>query len=205
MVPVAGLKAQVAACARSDSPDGMTPGQQLKAIGENVSRLMQEQHDCLKDLLLELEVLAVSILEPARLSDLDTRWLNQIFEKDIFPILTPIAVDPGHPFPFIPNLGFGLVMQLVSATDDDSMEGLVIFPNQLNRFVRLPGNSLCYISLEDVIVMHLDQLFPVYRLVAHGTFRVIRDTEVKIDEEAEDLVQPSNRPSSSVGAAAWCA
>ena len=189
MVRVAGLKAQVAAGAHSDSPDGMTPAQQLKAIGENVSRLMLEQRNCLKDLLAELEDKGVSILESARLTDLDRRQLTQIFERDIFPILTPIAVDPGHPFPFIPNLGFGLVMKLMSATDDDAMEGLIIFPNQLDRFVRLPGGEQRYVSLENAIVMHLDQLFPAYKLVAHGTFRVIRDSEVEIDDEAEDLVR----------------
>jgi polyphosphate kinase len=189
MVRVAGLKAQVAADVHSDSPDGMTPAQQLQAIGESVGRLMTRQHDCLKDILVELEKKGVFILEPDDLSDLDERWLAQIFEKDIFPILTPIAVDPGHPFPFIPNLGFGLVLKLVSMSDNDSMEGLIIFPTQLNRFVRLPGSKLRFISLENVIIKYLDQLFPTYRVAAHGTFRLIRDSEMEIDEEAEDLVR----------------
>jgi polyphosphate kinase len=189
MVRVAGLKAQVAAEVHSDSPDGMTPSQQLQTIGERVGRLMSEQHECLNGILIELEKMGLSILEPDDLSSLDERWLRQIFEKDIFPILTPIAVDPGHPFPFIPNLGFGLALKLTSMTDDDSMEGLIIFPSQLNRFVRLPGNKLRFISLENVIIKYLGQLFPTYKVVANGTFRIIRDSEMEIDEEAEDLVR----------------
>jgi polyphosphate kinase len=188
MVRVAGLKAQIAAGVHSSSPDGMTPSQQLHAIGEDVSRLMLEQHRCLKELLVELDKEGISILEPQELSELDQKWLNQIFENKIFSILTPIAVDPGHPFPFIPNLGFGLVMKLESLSGGDSMEALIMIPSQLGRFIRLPGKDMRYIRIEHVVVMHLEHLFPSFQLNSHGTFRIIRDSELEIDEEAEDLV-----------------
>lgn len=187
MVRVAGLKAQVSAGVRINSPDGMTPSQQLSAIGENVSQLMLEQHSCLKKLLIELEKENISILDPGQLSELDQKWLTQIFENEIFPILTPIAVDPGHPFPFIPNLGFGLVMKLKSLSSGDPMEALLIVPSQLDRFIPLPGKDLRYVRVEHVLLAHLDQLFPSFELASHGTFRIIRDSELEIDEEAEDL------------------
>ena len=161
MVRVAGLKAQVAAGVRSNSPDGRTPNQQLAAIGEEVSRLMLEQHRCLKELLIELDRAGICILDIQDLSDLDRKWLTQIFENEIFAVLTPIAVDPGHPFPFIPNLGFGLVMTLEIPSGGDPMEALIMIPSQLSRFIRLPGRDLRYVRLEHVLVMHLDQLFPL--------------------------------------------
>jgi polyphosphate kinase len=188
MVRVAGLKAQVSAGIRSNSPDGMTPSQQLNAIGENVSQLMMEQHRCLKELLFELEKENITILDPGQLSELDQKWLTQIFENEIFPILTPIAVDPGHPFPFIPNLGFGLVMKLHSLSGGEPMEALIIVPSRLDRFIPLPGKDLRYVRIEHVLLAHLDQLFPSFELAACGTFRIIRDSELEIDEEAEDLV-----------------
>jgi polyphosphate kinase len=188
MVRVAGLKAQVAAGIRSGSPDGMTPSQQLHAIGEEVSRLMLEQHRCLNELLTKLSAESISILDPHELSELDQKWLCKIFENKIFSILTPIAVDPGHPFPFIPNLGFGLAMKLESLSAGDTMEALIIIPSQLSRFIRLPGKDMRYIQVEHVVVMHLESLFPSFQLNSHGTFRIIRDSELEIDEEAEDLV-----------------
>ncbi|MGD9246881.1 MAG: RNA degradosome polyphosphate kinase [Desulfobacteraceae bacterium] len=188
MVRVAGLKAQLAAGVRSNSPDGMTTSQQLHAIGENVGKLMLEQHRCFNELLVELKKNGISILEPQSLTELDRKWLTKFFENEIFSILTPIAVDPGHPFPFIPNLGFGLVLNLESISDGEAMEALIMLPSHLDRFIRLPGADLRYVRLEHLVVMHLDQLFPSYKLMAHGSFRIIRDSELEIDEEAEDLV-----------------
>lgn len=189
MVRVAGLKAQVAAGVRSCSPDGMTPSQQLAAISADVNKLMSEQHECLKELLIELENRDIAILHPSELSALDRKWLTQIFENEIFSILTPIAVDPGHPFPFIPNLGFGLAMTFESVSGDGPMEALIIIPSQLNRFILLPGQDMRYVRVEHVVEMHLDHLFPSFKLSSQGTFRIIRDSEMEIDEEAEDLVR----------------
>jgi polyphosphate kinase len=188
MVRVAGLKAQVTARVRSISPDGRTPLQQLTAIGENVSKLMSDQHRCWKELLIELDRKGMSILGMEDLSELDRKWLTQIFEQWIFSILTPIAVDPGHPFPFIPNLGFGLVMTLESLSAGEPMEALIIIPSQLDRFIRMPGKNMRYVRIEHLVMMHIDQLFPSFRLASHGTFRIIRDSELEIDEKAEDLV-----------------
>ena len=189
MIRVAGLKAQVTAGVHSESADGMTPAQQLKAIGENVTRLMAKQHQCLKDLLVELEEKGISIPNVNDLDEGDREWLATIFENEIFPILTPIAVDPGHPFPFIPNLGFGLVIKLVDISGSETMNALTLIPNQLNRFIRLPGDTMRYVRIEDVIAENLALLFPSFQTMSHGIFRVLRDSEIEIDEEAEDLVR----------------
>lgn len=189
MVRVAGLKAQIAAGVHGDSPDGMTPDQQLKAISENVIQLMIRQHKILNDLIVEMEKEGISIPDITDLDEGDREWLTTIFENEIFPILTPIAVDPGHPFPFIPNLGFGLVMKLGMVTTNEIMEALVLVPNQLKRFIRLPGDTMRYIRIEDIIANNLELLFPSFELISIGIFRVIRDSEIEIDEEAEDLVR----------------
>lgn len=188
MVRVAGLKAMVAARVHGDSPDGMTPAQQLRAISENVIQLMSKQHQCLKDLLAELSKEGISVPDVVDLNDDDREWLTTIFENEIFPILTPIAVDPGHPFPFIPNLGFGLVMKL-GVTSKETMEALILIPSQLSRFIRLPGDTMRYVRMEDVIAMNQELLFPSFKPISHGIFRIIRDSEIEIDEEAEDLVR----------------
>jgi polyphosphate kinase len=112
-----------------------------------------------------------------------------MFRQNIFPILSPIAVDPAHPFPFIPNLGFGLVLELEGDEFVENLVALVILPAQLDRFIRLPGKAIRFIALEKVVLMFLDLLFPSFTLLSSGTFRVIRDSEMEIDEEAEDLVR----------------
>jgi polyphosphate kinase len=123
------------------------------------------------------------------LSEKDHVWLNCKFRDEIFPVLSPLAVDPAHPFPFIPNLGHGLVLDLKHDGDGDAMIALLILPNQLKRFIRLPGKTIRFIALEQLVVMFLDELFPGYTCLASGNFRVIRDSELEIDEEAEDLVR----------------
>ncbi|MBN1904760.1 MAG: RNA degradosome polyphosphate kinase [Deltaproteobacteria bacterium] len=189
MVRVAGLKAQITEGVHGDSPDGLSPDQQLKIISESVIQLMARQHNILKELLVEMKKERISIPDIIDLDEKDRKWLTNIFEKDIFPVLTPIAVDPGHPFPFIPNLGFGLVMKLCTVSANDTMEALVLVPGQSKRFIRLPGDEMRYIRIEDVIANNLELLFPSFKLLSRGIFRVIRDSEIEIDEEAEDLVR----------------
>lgn len=189
MVRVAGLKAQVATHVRGSNPDRMTPAQQLKAIGHMTKDLMAEQRRCLRELLAELRKESIEIVDPADISKDDYEWLLDYYSNNIFPILSPIAVDPAHPFPFIPNLGFGLAMELEKDDEEDSMVALVILPNQLSRFVRLPGDSYRFMLLEHLVMMFSETLFPSFHMKNGGAFRVIRDSEMEIDEKAEDLVR----------------
>jgi polyphosphate kinase len=189
MVRVAGLKGQVASGVRGHNPDKLTPAQQLRAISSRVSELAADQHDCLEQLLVEMKKKGIRLMEPDELSAQDKEWLAATFRQNIFPILSPIAVDPAHPFPFIPNLGFGLVLELEGDEENANMVALVILPAMLDRFIRLPGKSIRFIALEKVVLMFLDLLFPSFRLLSSGIFRVIRDSEMEIDEEAEDLVR----------------
>ena len=134
MVRVAGLKGQVASRVRGVNPDRLTPAQQLHAIAAKVNELAADQHRCLEVLLEEMSKENIQLVSPQDLSDEDRSWLHTLFGQNIFPILSPIAVDPAHPFPFIPNLGFGLVLELQEDEDREAMVALVILPTQLDRF-----------------------------------------------------------------------
>ncbi|MEQ8967074.1 MAG: RNA degradosome polyphosphate kinase [Azospirillaceae bacterium] len=189
MVRVAGLKAQVVLGVQSPSQDGLTPAQQLAAITERVAALMRDQQDCWRSLRVELRREGVIVLEPGEADADDRRWLEDYFMREIFPVLTPLAVDPAHPFPFIANLGLSLAIHLVNRAEGLELNALVPLPARLRRFLRLPGEGLRYILIEDLILMFLDRLFPGFEAIDSGVFRVIRDSEMEIDEEAEDLVK----------------
>jgi len=189
MVRVAGLKGQVRAGIASISEDGLTPAQQLVAITETAQQLMKSQQDCwivLKELLHKE---GIKVLKHKELSDRDTKWLESYFLDHIFPVLTPLAIDPAHPFPFIPNLGFSLVMLLQRRNTEEQLRALLPIPHLIERFVRLPGAAIRFIPIEEVVEMFLDRLFPNYKPLQIGNFRIIRDSEMEIDEEAEDLVR----------------
>ncbi len=190
MVRVAGLKAQVATHVRSNNPDRMTPAQQLKAIGHKATELMTEQRRCLKELLIELRKESIQLVNPADITKQEREWLYDYYTHNIFPILSPIAVDPAHPFPFIPNFGFGLAMELEkeAGNENENMVALVILPNQLCRFIRLPGKTHRLITLEHLVMMFMETLFPSFKMINAGVFRLIRDSEMEIEEKAEDLV-----------------
>ncbi len=189
MVRVAGLKGQDRAGISTISDDGLTPAQQLEAINKAAHELMQHQQDCwivLKDLLNKE---GIKVLEHEEMSERDTKWLESHFMEHIFPVLTPLAIDPAHPFPFIPNLGFSLVMLLQKRGTEEHLRALLPIPHLIERFVRLPGAAIRFILIEEVIEMFLDRLFPDYELVQIANFRIIRDSVMEIDEEAEDLVR----------------
>lgn len=189
MVRVAGLKAQIASGASSESPDKMTPAAQLKLIDQRVAELRVEQQRCVEELLTLLNGEGIHLIGPEALTASDKEWLAKKFEEQIFPVLSPLAVDPAHPFPFIPNLGLCMVLGLENQSDGEYMAALVILPSLLKRFIRLPGKKIRYISLVKVTLMFLDRLFPGFKMISNGLFRVIRDSELEIDEEAEDLVR----------------
>ncbi|MDA8138028.1 MAG: RNA degradosome polyphosphate kinase, partial [Desulfobacteraceae bacterium] len=151
--------------------------------------LRQGQQSCLEELLGLLEKEGIQLVLPDHLNEFERGWLSKRFQEQIFPVLSPLAVDPAHPFPFIPNLGFSLALGLENESDGSYMTALVILPNQLPRFIHLPGHTNRFISLVRVVLMYLDQLFPGFKVLAKGVFRVIRDSEMEIDEEAEDLVR----------------
>jgi polyphosphate kinase len=188
MVRVAGLKGMVTAGVSTASPDGLLPAQQLQAISGEVMKLVSDQQDCLRELRRELRAVGFHIVDHEELSRKDRAWLEDYFLDQIFPVLTPLAIDPAHPFPFFPNRGACLALQLTRMSDGHDMEALLPLPTTVNRFVRLPGNEIRFIATEQVILEHIAAVFPNCKVVGQGIFRVLRDSEMEIDEEAEDLV-----------------
>ena len=189
MVRVAGLKAQVAAGIATPSDDALTPAQQLAEINAKVSELMREQQSCWMKLRQELREVGIAVLDPKEVTGAEQDWLEAKFLDDIFPVLTPIAVDPAHPFPFIPNLGISLALQLLDPEKGQNLDALVMLPSQFERMVRLPGSEIRFVMIEQIVLMFIDRLFPPFQLQGHGVFRVLRDSEMEIEEEAEDLVR----------------
>lgn len=189
MVRVAGLWGQVAAGVNEISPEGLTPAQQMAQINDAAQTLMTEQQRCWKQLRGELREAGIAVLEGEELSPDDYTWLQGYFAAQVFPILTPLAVDPAHPFPFIPNLGFNLILRLRRARDGRVMNAVLPMPAQLDRFIRLPGDDLRFFALERLIMLFMPNLFPGYEVIGHGQFRVTRDSDIEIEEEAEDLVR----------------
>jgi polyphosphate kinase len=189
MVRVAGLKAQVAQGIATPSDDNLSPAQQLVAINACASDLMRDQQSCWIGLRQELADNGVTVADVDTLDAEQLAWLETKFQNDIFPVLTPIAVDPAHPFPFIANLGFALALQLHDPVEGTDLDALVLIPQQLERFIRLPGAELRFVLMEQVILKFIHQLFPPFTLKAHGVFRLLRDSDMEIEEESEDLVR----------------
>ncbi|MGI4880294.1 MAG: RNA degradosome polyphosphate kinase [Janthinobacterium lividum] len=189
MVRVAGLRGQVQAGIETRSPEGATPAEQLAAIATTADRLMEDQQTSWGDLRRKLAQADFHVLKAVDLLPEEVVWLERHFLEQVFPVLTPQAIDPAHPFPFIPNKGFSLILELRRSSDDEILRALLMLPSMLPRFTRLPGRSARYISLEDTIRLFFDQLFPGYVLLGDGAFRVIRDSDIEIEEEAEDLVR----------------
>ncbi|HZU89587.1 MAG TPA: RNA degradosome polyphosphate kinase [Stellaceae bacterium] len=189
MVRVAGLKGQHLAGIKTPSQDGLTPAQQLDAIGERAGRLMTAQQVIWLSLRQQLEEAGIAVIEPTDLDEGERVWLEERFMAEIFPVLTPLAMDPAHPFPFIANRGFGLALQLERISDGVRLQALILIPSSIARFTRLPGSRVRFLPVEQMIGLFLDHLFPGFAVVAQGVFRLLRDSEVEIEEEAEDLVR----------------
>ena len=149
---------------------------------------MQAQHSCWSNLVQELRGEGIAVVRPDELTQREKAWLRK-YVDGIMPVLTPLAIDPAHPFPFMPNMGFSLVLSLTQPGMEEPLRALLPVPNQLERFIRLPGDATRFIPLEDVIALFLDLWFPNFEVLQKATFRVIRDSEMEIDEEAEDLVR----------------
>lgn len=189
MVRVAGLKGQVANGVTTTSQDGLTPAQQLVEINRAASVLLEKQQECWLRLRVEMRDAGIAVLDADELSRADLRWLETRFLDHVFPVLTPLAIDPAHPFPFMPNLGFAIVLNLTHLGDGEAMRALIPLPHLLERFVRLPGKEVRFLPIETLVGLFLDRLFPGFAVEGQGLFRIIRDSEMEIDEEAEDLVR----------------
>ncbi len=189
MVRVAGLKGQVLAGISTPSQDGLTPAQQLGAINTRASRLMRDQQVTWRALRHDLSEVGVSVVTPDDLTVEERQFLGERFKSEVFPVLTPLAIDPAHPFPFIVNLGLGLALQLQRKSDGERSEALLLIPGTVARFVRLPGKPHRFLPLEQMIGLYLDHLFPGFEVIGRGMFRILRDSDIEIEEEAEDLVR----------------
>lgn len=189
MVRVAGLKGQVRAGIKTQSQDGLNPAQQLEAINKAAGELMSRQQVCWLGLREQLSIAGIKVLGANDITQRDKTWLEKYFMDHVFPVLTPLAIDPAHPFPFIPNLGFSLIMLLKRKKSEEILRALLPIPHLLERFIRLPGATARFIPIEEMVTLFMDRLFPEFKLQETSYFRVIRDSEVEIDEEAEDLVR----------------
>jgi len=189
MVRVAGLKGQQLQGVEMRSDDGMTPSQQLAAVAERANALMDEQQQVWSELRTALAESEILVLSDEEISGETREWLSDHFQHHIFPVLTPQALDPAHPFPFIPNKGFSLVFDLERKSDGAPIRELLMVPATLPRFVRLPEEMARYVAMETIIRQFTGILFPGYELVGQGAFRIIRDSDIEIEEEAEDLVR----------------
>jgi len=185
MVRVAGLKAHQALGVEEISIDGLTPSQQLSAITAEAESLVTSQHEVLATTQDELDAANMHIVGEEVLDAGADAWLDQHFREQIFPVLTPQAIDPAHPFPFIRNMGLSLIFELKKGKN--SVRELIMAPASVPRFIRIPGDEGRYIALENLIRRKTDYLFPKYEVLRGGAFRVIRDSDIEIEEEAEDL------------------
>jgi polyphosphate kinase len=189
MVRVAGLKGQQLQNVEERSTDGLTPSQQLAAIAREADALTASQQEVWRTLRRELRDAGVTVISSKEIGEEEGAWLDSHFAEHVYPIITPQAIDPAHPFPFIPNKGFSLIFDLVRDSDGEPIQELLMVPATLPRFVRLPGEADRWVAMETLIRRQIKTLFPGYTLTGGGAFRIIRDSDIEVEEEAEDLVR----------------
>lgn len=191
MVRVAGLAGQVREGIAARSADGLTAEEQLDSVLSEVADLQADQRSAFSDLVKELAGARVEIVGEKDLSKTDISALEKQFDQTVFPVLTPLSIDPAHPFPFIPNLGFSLAFDLRHKTEKRSMTALLRIPTALSRFMRLADRdgAVRFVLLETVIRLFIGRLYPGFKVHGSGTFRIIRDSDIEVEEEAEDLVR----------------
>jgi polyphosphate kinase len=190
-VRVAGLRELANKGSTTPAADGLTPAEQLVLIHEDARRLLHSQQRIFEALKTEMAEAGITILDRKTVTDEDRNFLAETFLNKVFPVLSPLAIDPAHPFPFIPNTGFCLALQLERRRDKRPLQALLPIPAQVNRFIALPAapGQHRFLPLEELLLKHLDKLFPGYELNGHCSFRVLRDSDLEVEEEAEDLVR----------------
>lgn len=188
MVRVAGLKGQQNQGVGHESVDGLTPSQQLAAITVDAAGLVDSQQRIWRDIAAALAEADIFVLGADAIRGETEVWLERHFREQVFPVLTPQALDPAHPFPFIPNLGSAMLFDLIRRSDDVEVREVVLLPPAMPRFVRLPGKAARYVAIETILRHFSDLFFPGYTVRASAAFRVIRDSDIELEEEAEDLV-----------------
>ena len=189
MIRVAGLEGQASRGIEKPGIDGATPRQQLEAIRLAVMEIESRQQAILSQLRDQLAASDILIAELAQLCEAHQSWLRDYFESDILPLITPQAIDPSHPFPFVANLGMGLIFALERLRGGGELMEMVLIPGGVPRFIRVPGETAIYVAIEKLIVCFADLLFPGFRIKGDGHFRVLRDSDIEVEEEAEDLVR----------------
>ncbi len=189
MVRVAGLKGQQLQNIEERSADGLTPTQQLAAISRVGDQLMAEQQSLWSDLSIELAAAGMKVVRYDEVTPKIAASLEQCFREQIFPVLTPQALDPAHPFPFIPNQGLSLLLDLKRLSDDEPIRELVMIPSTLPRFIRVPGHETTFVTIETLLRCSTGTMFPGYEVLGAAAFRIIRDSDIEIEDEAEDLVR----------------
>ena len=191
MVRVAGLRALTRSGNPTLSEDGRSPAEQLRLINAEARALIDTQQRKYGKLKREMEEAGITILSRSKLTKTDQQFLNDYFLAQVFPVLSPLAIDPAHPFPFIPNTGFCLGLELERETDGRHLQALLPIPQQIARFITLPARDGQHrvLPLEDLLMLHLSSLFPGYADVGHCAFRVLRDSDLEVEDEAEDLVR----------------
>ena len=190
-VRVAGLRELALAGNMTPAADGLSPAEQLQLIDEDARKLMREQQVVLTDVLSKMAEAHIFVLRRDNLKPDDTKFLNDTFLHNVFPVLSPLAIDPAHPFPFLPNTGYALALELERSRDKRALKALLPIPAQIERFIALPSEDgqQRYLPLEELLLLQLDSLFPGYKLKDHFEFRVLRDSDLEVEEEAEDLVR----------------
>jgi polyphosphate kinase len=190
-VRVAGLRELAQAGNTTPAADGLSPAEQLVLINRDARNLMMTQQRVLVDLMAEMDAQNIFLEHSADLTEADHDYLKEVFLTQVFAVLSPLAIDPAHPFPFIPNTGYVLALQLERSRDKRPLQALLPIPGQIDRFVQLPApeGMLRYLPLEDLLVLKIPDLFPGYKLKNHFEFRVLRDSDLEVEDEAEDLVR----------------
>ncbi|MBN2906314.1 MAG: RNA degradosome polyphosphate kinase [Rhodobacteraceae bacterium] len=190
-VRVAGLRELARKGITTPAADGLTPAEQLVLIDRDARRLLQAQQAAWNKLKRAMEEQGIHLLTRSRLTKNDRETIRAHFLSKVFPVLSPLAIDPAHPFPFIPNTGFCLALQLERERDNQPLQALLPIPHQIDRFIRLPAREgqQRFLPLEELLLVHLGSLFPGYRVMGSCTFRVLRDSDLEVEDEAEDLVR----------------
>ena len=190
-VRVAGLRELAREGNATTSDDGLKPTEQLLLINADARKLLTAQQHAWNKLKREMEAAGITLLTRGKLTKRDQTFLQGHFLSRVFPVLSPLAIDPAHPFPFIPNAGFCLALQLERASDGRRLRALLPIPQQIDRFVALPSQpgEARFLPLEELLLLHLGSLFPGYRDTGHCAFRVLRDSDLEVEDEAEDLVR----------------